>query len=254
MFKTETFPILQNVCRCLLLHLLRFFCLFRTWSFTLCKNDLDRNDNSDSASAWEFVSSFSITNRSACCELTTGLTVLSYFSVCGLRGVWLSYLVFPGLSDAVEDSATGVLSLHRETKFIIGFDFAVTLSSPESFCVLFAIVSEHTVELKWLILNKHNKWLHSSRVKFPFVKMSAIWFLVSMYAQCSTRSRLWVLKVSCKIGVLKQSQPALFCSITHITILFIFTCVMDVRYQTIQSFVTSFGPFRDRSCKFVHWP
>ena len=27
----------------------------------------------------------------------------------------------------------GVLSLHRETKFIIGFDFAVTLSSPESF-------------------------------------------------------------------------------------------------------------------------
>ena len=39
---------------------------------------------------------------------------------------------FPGLSDAIEDSATSVLSLHRETKFIIGFDFAVTLSSPES--------------------------------------------------------------------------------------------------------------------------
>ena len=27
---------------------------------------------------------------------------------------------------------------------------------------------------------------------------------------------------------------------------------MDVRHQTIQSFVTGFGPFRDRSCKFVH--
>ena len=26
------------------------FCLFRTWSFTLRKNDLDPNDNSDSAS------------------------------------------------------------------------------------------------------------------------------------------------------------------------------------------------------------
>ena len=29
--------------------------------------------------------------------------------------------------------------VHRETKFIIGFDFAVTLSSPASFCVLFDI-------------------------------------------------------------------------------------------------------------------
>ena len=30
-----------------------------------------------------------------------------------------------------------------------------------------------------------------------------------------------------------QSQPALFSSITNITILFVFTCVMDVRYRTI---------------------
>ena len=48
--------------------------------------------------------------------------------------IWLS----PGLSDAVEASTSGVLSLHRETKFIIGFDFAVTLSSPESFSVFFS--------------------------------------------------------------------------------------------------------------------
>ena len=51
-----------------------------------------------------------------------------------------SYLTFapgfPGVSDAVEGSSTRFLSLHRETKLIIGFDFAVTLSSPESFCVL----------------------------------------------------------------------------------------------------------------------
>ena len=53
------------------------FCLFRTWSFTLCKNDLYPNDNSDSASVQEFVSSFSITNWSACCEQITGLFVLS---------------------------------------------------------------------------------------------------------------------------------------------------------------------------------
>ena len=33
------------------------------------------------------------------------------------------------------------------------------------------------VELKWLILNKHNKWF-SSRVKFPLARMSVSWFLV----------------------------------------------------------------------------
>ena len=43
----------------------------------------------------------------------------------------------PGLSDAVEASTFGSLTLHRETKFIVGFDFAVTLSSPASSCVLF---------------------------------------------------------------------------------------------------------------------
>ena len=42
----------------------------------------------------------------------------------------------------VEANTSGVLSLHRETEFIIGFDFAVTLSSPESFCVLIDITSE----------------------------------------------------------------------------------------------------------------
>ena len=40
---------------------------------------------------------------------------------------WLSDLVFSGLSDAVEASTFGSLTLYRETKFIIGFVFAVTL-------------------------------------------------------------------------------------------------------------------------------
>ena len=40
---------------------------------------------------------------------------------------------------------------------------------------------QSTVELKRLILNKHNKWFHSSRVKVPFVKMPVSWFLVSTY-------------------------------------------------------------------------
>ena len=63
-------------------------------------------------------------------------------------------MVFPGLSDAVEARTSGVLSLHRETKFIIGFDFAVTLSSPDIFCVLCDTISEQLTELKWLMSNK----------------------------------------------------------------------------------------------------
>ena len=91
------------------------------------------------------------------------------------------YLTFISGFPAVEASTSAFLSLHRETKFIIGFDFAVTLSSPECFCVLFDITSEQLVQLKWLMLNKFNKWFHSSRVKFPLVSMSASRSLVSMY-------------------------------------------------------------------------
>ena len=84
------------------------------------------------------------------------------------------------------NTCDGVLAI----RFIIGRDFAVTRSPPESCWDRFASVSEHTAELKWLILNKHNKWFHSSRVKFPLVKMSASWFLVSMYLIWILGSRL----------------------------------------------------------------
>ena len=47
----------------------------------------------------------------------------------------------------------------RDTKFIIGFDFAVTLSSPTSSCVLFDIASWLLMELKWLMPNKHKKMI-----------------------------------------------------------------------------------------------
>ena len=78
-------------------------------------------------------------------------------------------------------------------------------------CILFAIVLVHPVklkfreqqvELKWLILNKHNKWFHSSRVKFPLVRMSASWFLVSMYL-------IWILE-SKLIRSNNQSRAALW--------------------------------------------
>ena len=31
------------------------------------------------------------------------------------------------------------------------------------------------MELEWLLLNKHKRWFHSPRVRFPFVSMSASW-------------------------------------------------------------------------------
>ena len=51
---------------------------------------------------------------------------------------------------------------------------------------------------------------------------------------------------------LKQSQSALFCSITHMTILSISTCVMNVGNQSIQAFVTGLGHFViDRATLFT---
>ena len=40
----------------------------------------------------------------------------------------------------------------------------------------------------------------------------------------------------------------------HITILFEFTCVINVRDQTCLAFVTCSGPFGDSTSKFVHRP
>ena len=81
------------------------------------------------------------------------------------------------------------------------------------FQVLFDITSEQLVELKWIILNKHKRWFHSSRVKFPLVSMSASWFLVSMYliwilgsklilSNNQSRATLWVLETCLIVGFL----------------------------------------------------
>ena len=78
--------------------------------------------------------------------------------------------------------------------------------------------------------------------------------VTSKYAQNFTRGRFWVFKISVKVRVLEQSQPALLCSVSHMTIVFKFTCVMSVRDQTRHTFVTSFCPCRYRTSKFVYRP
>ena len=89
--------------------------------------------------------------------------------------------MFTGFSDAVEAITIGSLARHLDTKFVVGLDFAVTLSSPAFSGVLFDITLTLLMELEWLMLNKHRRWFHSSREKFPFVSMSASWFLVKIY-------------------------------------------------------------------------
>ena len=56
--------------------------------------------------------------------------------------------------------------------------------------------------------------------------------VTSENAQCSSWCWFLVVNVSCKIRVLKQSESAMFGSVSHMTILFVITCMMDVRYET----------------------
>ena len=74
--------------------------------------------------------------------------------------------------------------------------FVVVLSSLASSCVLFDIDLHLLMELQWLMLSKHKRLFHSSRVKFPFVSVSASWFLVSMHL-------IWILGV--QIDLIEQT-------------------------------------------------
>ena len=97
----------------------------------------------------------------------TGVPVLVFYTFNELRSTFLlSDLVFSGHSDAVETSTVGSLTRHLGTKFVIDFDFTLTLSSSAPSCVLFNIALTLLRELKWLMLNKHKRWIHSSRVNF----------------------------------------------------------------------------------------
>ena len=75
------------------------------------------------------------------------------------------------------------------------------------------MASEQLWELKWMILNKHRRWFHSSRVKCPLVKMSASWLLESTYLiwilvsaiilpNNQSRATLWVLETCLSVGLL----------------------------------------------------
>ena len=114
------------------------------------------------------------------------LILLSGFSVA---------MSIPRLLDAIGLFADEGLVGTWEDKFVaVDFDFSTLLSSLLSSRTLFAIVLAQLikleflapqVELKWLMLNTWRRLFRSSRVKWPLVKMSASWCLVSMY-------RIWI--------------------------------------------------------------
>ena len=97
-------------------------------------------------------------------------------------------MVFPALSDAVEDSTSGVLSLHRENKFIIGLDFAVTLSSAESFLRSFRHHFRTLCRTEMANVEQTQKMIPFITCEFFLVTVSASGFSVSMYL-------MWILGV-----------------------------------------------------------
>ena len=126
--------------------------------------------------------------------------------------------VLTGFDEVEDDTTKGILAL----RFIIGFHLAVTRSSPDPCWARFAIAAVQAVELKWLMLNIFSQWFHSSRVKFPLVKMSASWCLVSMYliwilesrlirSNSQSRATLWVPETCLIVGLL----PFIIILITH---------------------------------------
>ena len=111
---------------------------------------------------------------------------------------WNSYHVFPKLDEVENDTNIGILAVN----FIIGLGFAVTRSSHDSCWIRFAIATEQIARLKWLMSKKLNKWFHSSRLKFPSIKIYTSWFLVFMYL-------IWILE-SKLIQSNNQSRATLF--------------------------------------------
>ena len=82
--------------------------------------------------------------------------------------------------------------------------------------------------------------------------------LEQMYGlpKCTMFLQKWILSLQDfrEVRVLKQSQSVSFGSISHMTILFVFTSLMKIWNQSIQAFVTGFSPFCDGTCELIYWP
>ena len=188
--------------------------ILRNRSFTLCKNDRDLEKGSI---LWRWQNPYQY--RWPTCQKQVSPFLFSTFVITvPLIPRAQKYLTcisgFPGFPMQSRQARSDPLRCIARQKFIIGFDFPLTLSSPASSCVLFDTTSRQLVELKWLMLNKHKRWFHSSCMNFHFVNMSASWFLVSVYliwilvsqwfdrTTNQSRATLWVRETCLIVGLL----------------------------------------------------
>ena len=199
--------------------------IFRTRSFTLCKNDLGFNERSDSVTVLESISSSSTINLSVCAVWTNWLDVHSQVSPFLLPALhqtstlektfFRHHFIMSSLMSKHPLQVSPFLAAAQSTSSEV-FDFHIWFSlrafrcsrskhiriphtvsgyqiSSSASILLWLFLDLHLLAFfstslqdnwsnwEWLTLNKHKRWFQSSRVKFPFVSMSASWFLVSMY-------------------------------------------------------------------------
>ena len=134
--------------------------------------------------SWEFVTR-SRSMRLSCWSAEPGFAV----RVSNLIS-WSSDLNFTGLKDTVEDGIVDgprrapryqIFWLASIWRRLIHRNHLLAVSSPW-FQGNFENCTKRSFESwKLLILVKHRRWFHSSRVQCPLVKLSASWFLESIY-------------------------------------------------------------------------
>ena len=272
--------IIPEIKECLLLSCVAFFeewsNIFRTRSFTLCKNHRDINGRSGSVAVLESISSSSMTNLSVCwvnklagCSFT-GLSVLGCCSFHELRSNWLSYLVFPGLCHAVEASTSGVLSLHRDTKFIIGFDFSVILLLHLNiFAFFFDITSGQLVKLKRLMLKQTQKMIPFITCEISLCQyVCELVFGVNVFeldfrsklilSNNQSRATLWVRETCLIVGLLPFMIILITLSLssnTHNKASWREELTCEGIQSTLsKSLITTWDCFRFWSCEVLHEP
>ena len=131
------------------------------------------------------------------------------FFVLRFESCWLGALSILGRFDACELGAVEELATACETRCSVGFAFATILSSLVPSCILSDMVWWPLAELKLPMLNSWRRWFHPSRVKLPFVSISASWIWVSTYL-------IWMF--GCKLILSRnQSRATLWVSgyVTH---------------------------------------
>ena len=201
-------------------------CIFRNRSSTLFKNDRDFGERFDSVAVSESITSSSMTNLSVSwvdsCP-PTSLSVLApnispNFPL--LRRplvVNVSSWVVWWASAHHKSPCSWLLLIPRGSEELLGFPMQ---SKPSTFGSLNAVSWDRIHHRRWFCCDS----FFTCRVKFPFVNMSASWFLVSMYlirilgsklilSNNQSRATLRVLETCLIVGLLPLNDHLDHCFI-----------------------------------------